>query len=66
MRLIEKIVSKENIEKAKWKVKSNKGAPGIDKMTVDEIDEYFKQNGKELVNSIINMKYKPIYYKYEV
>lgn len=59
MRLIEKIVSKENVEKAIRKVKSNKGAPGVDKMTVDEIDEYFKGNGEEIVHSILNMKYKP-------
>lgn len=28
-------------------------------MPADEIDEYFKQKGKELINSILNMKYKP-------
>ena len=59
MRLIEKILSKENVEQAIRKVKSNEGAPGVDKMTVDEIDEYFKMNGKELINSVLNMKYKP-------
>ena len=32
MRLIEKILSKENVEQAIRKVKSNKGTPGIDKM----------------------------------
>lgn len=33
MRLIEKILSKENMKKVIRKVKSNKGAPGVDKMT---------------------------------
>ncbi|MEG2544789.1 MAG: hypothetical protein RR986_08760 [Longicatena sp.] len=59
MRLIEEMLSKENLEKAIRKVKSNKGAPGVDKMTVNEIDEYFKLNGKEIISSIKNMKYKP-------
>lgn len=59
MRVIEEMLSKENLEKAIRKVKSNKGAPGIDKMTVNEIDEYFKLNGKEIISSIKNMKYKP-------
>lgn len=59
MRLIEKILSKENIEQAIRKVKRNAGAPGVDKMKVDEIDEYFKRNGEEIIQSIRNMKYKP-------
>lgn len=60
MRLIEEMFTEENIEKAIRKVKSNKGAPGIDKMTVNEIDEYFKEKGKEIIQSIKQMKYKPM------
>lgn len=59
MRLIDKILSDENIKEAMEKVKSNKGAPGIDKMTVKEIDEYFKENKEEIKEEIIEMKYKP-------
>ena len=59
MRLIEKMLSKENVELAMKKVKSNKGAPGVDKMMVDEIDEYFIMHGEEVTNTILNMKYKP-------
>lgn len=43
MRLIEKIVSDENLIKAIKKVKANKGAPGVDKMTVFELERYFKE-----------------------
>ncbi|TDW16754.1 group II intron reverse transcriptase/maturase [Breznakia blatticola] len=60
MRLIEEMFTKENVEKAIRKVKSNKGAPGIDKMNVSEIDSYFKENGREIINSIMQMKYKPM------
>lgn len=59
MKLIEEIVSVENMEKAKRKVKSNKGAPGIDKMTVDEIDEYFDKHGEEVIQAILHKEYKP-------
>lgn len=59
MRLIDRILSDENIKEAMEKVKSNKGAPGIDKMTVKEIDEYFKEHKEEVKRAIIEMKYKP-------
>ncbi len=59
MELIEKILSDENLEAAKEKVKRNKGATGIDKMTVEKLDEYFILHKEEIKQSIINMKYKP-------
>lgn len=43
MKLIEKILSKENLEMAIKKFKQNKGAPGVDKMTVYEIEYWFEQ-----------------------
>lgn len=59
MKLIEQILSEENLEKAIKKVKSNKGAPGIDKMVVDQLEEYFMEHKKEIIKSIMEMKYKP-------
>lgn len=59
MRLIDRILSDENIKEAVEKVKSNKGAPGIDKMTVKEIDEYLEEHKEEIKGAIIEMKYKP-------
>ena len=44
MSLIEEILSVENMNEAIKKVKSNKGASGIDKMTVDQIDAYFNEH----------------------
>ena len=43
MRLIEKILDEGNIRISIHKVKANKGAPGIDKMTVNELEDYFKE-----------------------
>lgn len=41
MELIEWILQDENINKAIKSVKKNKGAYGIDEMTVEELDGYF-------------------------
>ena len=59
MRVIEEIVSVENINEAIKKVKSNKGVAGVDKMTVYEIEEYFSKYREEIVQSILEKKYKP-------
>ena len=59
MKLIEEILSDENLNEAIRKVKSNKGVPGIDKMTVNEIDKYFEDNKESIKNSILEKKYKP-------
>lgn len=60
MELMEMILSKENMEKAIKSVKSNKGAPGVDKMTVNEIDNYFNKHMDEVKTSIMSKKYKPL------
>ena len=59
MKLIEKILSEENLNEAVKRVKANKGACGIDKMTVSELDEYLRKHKEEIISSIMNMTYKP-------
>lgn len=59
MKLIEEILSEDNLKEAIKKVKANKGIAGVDKMTVDQIDTYFEEHKKEITNSIMNKKYKP-------
>ena len=41
MELIEEILSEENLNEAIKRVKANKGAPGIDERSVEELDDYF-------------------------
>lgn len=60
MELMEMILNKENMEKAIKSVKSNKGAPGVDKMTVNEIDDYFNKHMDEIKTNIMSKKYKPL------
>lgn len=60
MKLMEKILSEENLQKAIQKVKQNKGAPGVDKMTVQEIEYWFEQYQEELISKIMKKQYRPM------
>ena len=57
--LLERILDRENLNKAYKRVKANKGAPGVDGMTVEEALPWLKEHGKELIESILKGKYKP-------
>lgn len=57
--LMEQILSRENMKRAYKKVKANKGAGGIDGVTVDEIDKYLKENWQSIKERIQKRKYKP-------
>jgi retron-type reverse transcriptase len=58
-RLLEKILDRDNMNLAYQKVKSNKGASGIDGMEVDELRPYLRKNGWNLIRQIRDGKYKP-------
>lgn len=57
--LLEKILSRDNMNIAFKRVKANKGAGGIDDMTVDELLQYLKENGEQIKESIREGKYNP-------
>ena len=57
--LLEKVLDRDNLNRAFKRVKANKGASGVDGMTVDEALPWLKEHGKELLDSIRNGKYKP-------
>lgn len=59
MELMDKILSQKNLQEAMKRVKSNKGASGIDKMSVEEIDEHFSKHIEEIKTSIWEKKYRP-------
>jgi len=58
--LLEMILQDGNLEKAYKKVKSNKGAGGIDRMEVAQLQAYLAENQKEIVNRIRAGKYRPV------
>ena len=59
MKLIEEILSEENLKEAIHRVKINKGASGVDKMSVNQIETYFYEHKDEIIESIMNKTYKP-------
>ena len=57
--LLEKILSRDNMNLAFKRVKANKGTSGIDDMTVDELLQYLKENGEQIKESIRKGIYNP-------
>ena len=60
MELLEKILSKQNLNLAYKQVYKNKGASGVDGVTVDELFSYIKEHKEEILWKIRNRKYKPL------
>jgi hypothetical protein len=58
-KLLEQILQSDNLNKAYKKVKSNKGAGGVDGMSVDELLTFLKDNQKKLIQKLKDGKYKP-------
>lgn len=57
--LLEEILDLANMVKAYKRVKSNKGAAGIDNMGVEELQPYMKEYGKALKQKILSGEYVP-------
>ncbi len=57
--LLEKVLDRGNLNRAYKRVKANKGASGVDGMTVNEALPWLKEHREELLESIRNGKYKP-------
>ena len=57
--MLERILSDENIRRAKKRVYANKGAGGVDGVTVQELDEYMSRNWESIKQQIRERKYKP-------
>ena len=57
--LLERILSRENLNRAYKRVRANRGAPGIDGMTVEDALPWLREHREELLQSIRMGKYKP-------
>lgn len=57
--LMEQILSRSNMRMAYKKVKANKGAGGIDGISIEEVDAYLKENWASIKEKILKRKYKP-------
>jgi RNA-directed DNA polymerase len=58
-RLMEEVCELENCKQALQRVKTNKGSPGVDGMTVDELPAYLKQHELEIGEQLRNGTYQP-------
>ena len=58
-KLLDKILSRENMLEFYNQVKSNKGSAGIDGITIEEMDNYLRQNWRLTKERIKQRKYKP-------
>ena len=57
--ILGKILDRDNINRAYKRVKANKGAPGVDGMTIEEAKEWLKENHRDLTERIRRGKYTP-------
>src|SRR5437660_1079194 len=58
-RLMEEVCELENCKQALKRVKANKGSPGVDGMTVDQLPDYLKQHELEIGEQLRNGTYQP-------
>ena len=59
MELMEMILSKDNLNRAYKKVKANKGASGVDKLSTEELGNYIRENREFILDSLRSRKYAP-------
>src|SRR5215472_17789065 len=57
--LMEEICERENLKQALQQVKANKGNPGIDGMTVEELPVYLEQHWPVIWEQLLNGTYEP-------
>lgn len=57
--LMEEEVERENVLAALKRVRANKGSPGIDRMTVDELRDHLIANGAEIRIRLLEGTYEP-------
>lgn len=57
--LLARVLERENLQRALKQVRQNKGAPGIDGMTVDALPDYLKHHWPELREQLVAGTYRP-------
>lgn len=56
---MEEVVQRNNLKRALKRVRSNKGSPGIDSVTVTEIEGYLKDHWPDIREQLLMGRYKP-------
>jgi RNA-directed DNA polymerase len=58
-RVMEEVCERENRREALKRVRANKGIPGVDGMTVDELPEYLEQHWPAIREQLLSGTYEP-------
>jgi RNA-directed DNA polymerase len=58
-RLMEEVYHPDNLNRAYRRVKANKGAPGADGMTIDDLPSWIAEHKQELIGSLQDGSYEP-------
>ncbi len=58
-RLMDSICERGNMQTALQRVLSNDGAPGTDKMTVQQMARFFERKGEQIITSLMEDRYRP-------
>ena len=58
-RLMEEICDRENLKETLRRVKANKGSPGMDRITVNQLDDYLEQRWPAIRGQLLSGTYKP-------
>jgi RNA-directed DNA polymerase len=56
---VAQVLERENLQNAWKQVKANKGAPGVDNMTIEEFPEYVFRHGEEIKTALLEGTYVP-------
>ena len=59
MTTVEEVVSSENMQQAWQRIKANKGAAGIDEMSITDYPEFARANWPGIKVSLLDGKYNP-------
>jgi RNA-directed DNA polymerase len=57
--LMERVIERENCLRALKRVRSNKGSPGIDGMTVEALPQYLREHWEEIRRQLLAGTYQP-------
>jgi len=57
--LMEEVLRKQNLVRALKRVRANKGAPGVDGMTVDKLPGYLREHWPEVREQLLSATYMP-------
>src|SRR5437867_940775 len=59
-KLMEEVCQRENLWKALKRVQANKGSPGVDRRTVDELPGYLKEHWPAIREQLLSGAYEPM------